>query len=86
MSVKQAADLSGGGAFGKPSGGGNGRAGASLFEPLRAMEGESWIDLDHYHAEVSPVLSGGGVCGCITKWVGLTAVLPRGAEALAGSI
>ncbi|KAL8291732.1 hypothetical protein RQP46_001990 [Phenoliferia psychrophenolica] len=54
VSVKQSADLSGGGAFGPGGGGGgggNGRAGASLFDPLRAMEGESWIDLEHYHAE-----------------------------------
>lgn len=56
--MKQSADLSAGGAFGKAAGGGggNGRAGASLFEPLRAMEGEAWIDLEHYHAEVSPLL------------------------------
>lgn len=55
VSIKQSADLSGGGAFGKSGaagGGGNGRAGAGLFDPLRAMEGEAWIPLKHYHAEV----------------------------------
>lgn len=31
----------------------NGRAGASLFAPLRAEEGEAWIDLKHCHADVS---------------------------------
>lgn len=57
VSVKQSLDSTngpGGGGFGKgPLGGGNGRAGAGLFEPLRAMEGEAWIDLKHYHADVS---------------------------------
>lgn len=31
---------------------GNNRAGASLFAPLRAAEGESWVPLSHYHSEV----------------------------------
>lgn len=57
VSVKQSADLSGGGAFGGGksggSGGGNGRAGAALFEPLRRMEGEAWIKLTQYPVEVS---------------------------------
>lgn len=55
VSVKQSADLSGGGAFGKSggSGGGNGRAGASLFDPLRAMDNETWIPLDHFPVVVS---------------------------------
>ena len=55
VSIKQSADLSGGGAFGKSggSGGGNGRAGADLFDPLRNKEGEAWIPLEHYHVEVS---------------------------------
>ena len=55
VSIKPSADLSGGGAFGKSgaSGGGNGRAGADLFDPLRNKEGEAWIKLEHYHVEVS---------------------------------
>lgn len=53
VTIKQGIDLSGGGAFGKGSGGGNGRAGADLMDPLRAKEGEAWISLDHFHAEVS---------------------------------
>ncbi|GAA6001863.1 hypothetical protein JCM10207_002356 [Rhodosporidiobolus poonsookiae] len=40
-----------GDAVGKgPLGGGNGRAGASLFAPLRAEEMESWKPLEHHHA------------------------------------
>lgn len=58
VSVKQSVDLSGGGAFGKMGGGGggglaNGRAGAGLFAPLRAEEGEQWQELEYYHADVS---------------------------------
>lgn len=56
VSVKPTADLSAGGAFGKSGasgGGGNGRAGMGLFDPLRAKEGEAWINLTHYHAEVT---------------------------------
>lgn len=55
VSVKPSADLSGGGAFGKGagSGGGNGRADASLFDPLRAKEGEAWINLKHFPLDVS---------------------------------
>ncbi|BGP12762.1 hypothetical protein JCM10213_007277 [Rhodosporidiobolus nylandii] len=47
VSVKQAAgsDPNKG-----PLGGGNGRAGAGLFAPLRAEESESWKPLQHYHA------------------------------------
>lgn len=54
VSIKQSADLSGGGAFGKGggNGGSNGRADASLFDPLRAKESEAWVNLIHYHAEV----------------------------------
>ncbi|KAI5480852.1 DNA-directed RNA polymerase III subunit RPC5-like protein [Pseudohyphozyma bogoriensis] len=49
VSVKQSEAS---GAPGKAAiGPGNGRAGASLFEPLRAEEGESWIGLQHYHAD-----------------------------------
>ncbi|KAM0755980.1 hypothetical protein T439DRAFT_362041 [Meredithblackwellia eburnea MCA 4105] len=33
------------------SGGGNGRAGAGLFQPLRMMEAESWVELEHLHAQ-----------------------------------
>ncbi|GAA5957456.1 hypothetical protein JCM3765_001148 [Sporobolomyces pararoseus] len=33
-----------------PLGGGNGRAGAGLFAPLRAEEGEEWKPIQHYHA------------------------------------
>ncbi|GAA6010128.1 hypothetical protein JCM11491_005351 [Sporobolomyces phaffii] len=33
-----------------PLGGGNGRAGAGLFAPLRAEEGEDWKPIRHYHA------------------------------------
>ncbi|GAA6032713.1 hypothetical protein JCM8097_000755 [Rhodosporidiobolus ruineniae] len=33
-----------------PLGGGNGRAGAGLFAPMRAEEQESWKPLEHYHA------------------------------------
>lgn len=51
VSVKQNADTSGGGAFGR-IGPGNGRAGASLFAPLRAEEGEAWVPLSHYHVDV----------------------------------
>jgi len=36
-----------------PLGGGNGRAGAGLFAPLRAEEGEEWKPIRHYHANVS---------------------------------
>ncbi|GAA5869711.1 hypothetical protein JCM1840_000566 [Sporobolomyces johnsonii] len=36
-----------------PLGGGNGRAGASLFAPLRAEEGEEWKPLKHYHANTN---------------------------------
>lgn len=56
VSVKQSADLSAGGAFSKGGAapaGGNGRAGAELFDTLRAKEAEEWIKLDHYHAAVS---------------------------------
>jgi DNA-directed RNA polymerase-3 subunit RPC5 len=55
VSVKQSADLSGGGAFGKSggSGGGNGRASSSLFDPLRAMEGEQWRHMQHTPVDVS---------------------------------
>lgn len=49
VSIKQSADLSVG-FTGK--GGGNGRADASLFDPLRAKEGEAWINLTHYNADV----------------------------------
>lgn len=53
VSVKQSAE--GAAAAAKPGAGGlsNGRAGASLFAPLRAEEGEAWIPLTHYHADVS---------------------------------
>ncbi|GAA5850174.1 hypothetical protein JCM8547_001030 [Rhodosporidiobolus lusitaniae] len=33
-----------------PLGGGNGRAGAGLFAPLRAEEAETWKPLEHYHS------------------------------------
>ncbi|GAA5877262.1 hypothetical protein JCM16303_006219 [Sporobolomyces ruberrimus] len=33
-----------------PLGGGNGRAGAGLFAPLRAEEGEDWKPIRHFHA------------------------------------
>ncbi|ORY73406.1 DNA-directed RNA polymerase III subunit Rpc5 [Leucosporidium creatinivorum] len=51
VSVKQSAE--GAAAALKPGAGGlsNGRAGASLFAPLRAEEGEAWIPLTHYHAD-----------------------------------
>lgn len=32
--------------------GGNGRAGASLFDPLRAEEAEEWKPVKHFHANV----------------------------------
>lgn len=35
-----------------PLAGGNGRAGAGLFAPLRAEEGEEWKPIRHYHANV----------------------------------
>ncbi|GAA5832147.1 hypothetical protein JCM11251_004255 [Rhodosporidiobolus azoricus] len=46
VSIKQ---KEGGDAKG-PLGGGNGRAGASLFAPMRAEEAESWKPVQHYHA------------------------------------
>lgn len=54
VSVKQSADLSGGGAFGKSggSGGGNGRAGEGLMEPVRAKEGEAWVSLQQCPVDV----------------------------------
>lgn len=74
VSVKQSADLSGGGAFGKSgaSGGGNGRAAASLFDPLRATDNESWIPLTHYNVEVS-----GDVPVCVRSERTLTFFLNR---------
>lgn len=36
-----------------PLGGGNGRAGAGLFAPLRAEEAEEWKPIKHFHANVS---------------------------------
>lgn len=54
VSVKQAAE--GGTAAAKAAAGGmgfNGRAGAGLFAPMRAMEGEPWKALKHFHADVS---------------------------------
>ncbi|GAA5980232.1 hypothetical protein JCM11641_005514 [Rhodosporidiobolus odoratus] len=46
VSIKQ----QGGDAGKGPLGGGNGRAGADLFSPMRAEEMESWKPLQHYHA------------------------------------
>lgn len=40
-----------------PLGGGNGRAGASLFAPLRAEEAEEWKPLKHFHANVRASLT-----------------------------
>ncbi|KAK4055274.1 hypothetical protein OIV83_000556 [Microbotryomycetes sp. JL201] len=52
MTVKANADSTSGGLYGKGgSGPGNGRAGAELFAPLRAEEGESWTTISHYHAK-----------------------------------
>lgn len=39
-----------------PLGGGNGRAGAGLFAPLRAEEAEEWKPLKHFHANVRVLL------------------------------
>ncbi|KAK4057642.1 hypothetical protein OIO90_001289 [Microbotryomycetes sp. JL221] len=53
LSVKTSAESSSGGLYGGKGGigPGNGRAGAGLFAPLRAEEGESWTSIDHYHAD-----------------------------------
>lgn len=54
VSIKQQAE--GGAAPKGPLGGGNGRADAGLFGPMRAEEAESWKPLTHYHANVSLLL------------------------------
>ncbi|GAA6050482.1 hypothetical protein JCM3770_002617 [Rhodotorula araucariae] len=52
VSIKQqqAQQQNGGQAQNPMARGGNGRAGASLFDPLRAEEAEDWKPVKHYHA------------------------------------
>ncbi|KAM0793390.1 hypothetical protein ACM66B_000843 [Microbotryomycetes sp. NB124-2] len=53
LTVKANADSTSGGLYGGKgvSGPGNGRAGAELFAPLRAQEGESWTPISHFHSK-----------------------------------
>lgn len=37
--------------------GGSGRASASLFDPLRDAEAESWVSLNHFYADVSALIA-----------------------------
>ena len=76
VSVKQAAEAGtaaakpGMGAAGGPF---NGRAGAGLFAPMRAMEGEAWRGLKHFHADVTSTPSR---TGYLTKRTRLLTVEP----------
>lgn len=57
VTIKQSVDLSGTGGQKSETGaggGGNGRADASLLDPLRREEGEAWIGLEYHNAEVRP--------------------------------
>lgn len=53
ISVKVAEGMGGPGGAGMRDRG-NARAGANLFAPMRARESESWVELEHYPADVGP--------------------------------